>query len=102
MGRCDIVSVSSFGNGSERMPDFLLREIDPDVLAVFRARAKAAGRSLQAEIQATLAESAGREQQRRAFLETAARFAGETRGRGIDDLAAGMRRDRDRDHRWRS
>lgn len=99
MDRYDIVSVSPFRNGNEHMPDFLLREIDPEVLEVLRSRAKAAGRSLQAEIQATLAESVGREKRRRTFLDAALRFAEETRRRGIDDVAAGTRRDRDRDHR---
>jgi plasmid stability protein len=37
--------------------DFLIRDIDPDVLGKLRARAEQHGRSLQAEIKQTLKQS---------------------------------------------
>jgi plasmid stability protein len=39
------------------MPDFLLRDIPEDLMKTLRERAKRNGRSLQAEMQETLAES---------------------------------------------
>lgn len=39
------------------MTDFLIRDIDPDLLGKLRARAEQQGRSLQAEIKQTLKNS---------------------------------------------
>lgn len=39
------------------MTDFLIRDIDPDLLGKLRARAAQQGRSLQAEIKQTLKQS---------------------------------------------
>jgi len=82
------------------MPSFLLRELDPALMEALRLRAEASGRSLQAEIHATLAHSVETSTRREAFAQEAHRLAGATRGRKMDDAAARIRRDRDKDHQW--
>ncbi len=82
------------------MPSFLLRELDPALMAALRLRADATGRSLQAEIHATLARSIESSTRREAFALVAHRLAGATSGRTADDVAASIRRDRDKDHQW--
>jgi len=78
--------------------DFLLRDLEPDVVDALRSRAKENGRSLQAEIKDVLRLSLARER-RRAFLARVDRFLGETRGRTPLDTTAGIRQDRDAGHK---
>lgn len=82
------------------MPSFLLRELDPTLMEALRVRAQAAGRSLQAEIHATLERSVEASSRREAFVEEARRLANESGGRSLEDVVAQVRRDRDKDHQW--
>ncbi|MFA5844427.1 MAG: Arc family DNA-binding protein [Coriobacteriia bacterium] len=80
------------------IPNFLLRNMDPELMEQMRRRAKEHGRSLQAEIQTTLRRSLAREK-RAAFLEQVDRFLDETRGREAFDATAAIRHDRDAGHK---
>lgn len=82
------------------MPSFLLRELDPALMEALRVRAETKGRSLQAEIHATLAHSVETSARREAFVLDARRLAAATRGRELDDVASQIRHDRDKDHQW--
>jgi len=78
--------------------DFLLRDMEPDVVDALKRRAKAGGRSLQAEIKQVLRMSLARER-RSAFLGRVDRFLEETRDRPPHDTTAAIRDDRDAGHK---
>lgn len=82
------------------MTNFLLRDLDPALMDALRARAGAVGRSVQAEIHATLAHAVELSARREVFARDAERLASATQGRNLPDAAAEIRRDRDKDHQW--
>jgi len=82
------------------MTNFLLRDLDPLLMDALRARADAAGRSVQAEIHATLAHSVELSARREVFARDARKLATATHGRDLADSAAAIRLDRDKDHQW--
>lgn len=80
------------------MTDFLLRDLEPELMQALKRRAKLNKRSLQNEIKEILQLSVEREQ-RRAFLKKVERFLEETKGRPIFDSTAAIRHDRDAGHK---
>lgn len=75
------------------MTDFLLRDLDPTVYDALKRRAERAGRSIQAEIHATLRDST--RLTRAEALSLAADLRDETRGRPMLDSAELIREARD-------
>ncbi|MFN3167220.1 MAG: FitA-like ribbon-helix-helix domain-containing protein [Phycisphaeraceae bacterium] len=75
------------------MPDLLIRNLDPEVLERLKRRAKASGRSLQAETKGILERAAGR-----SLDEALASAAGWRKklGKRSTDSAKALREDRDR------
>lgn len=79
----------------ERGPtSLLLRDIDPEVARVLRARAKRSGRSLQQELHAALRRDAKRNFDEAAAISAAWRER--LRGRQLPDTASLLREDRSR------
>jgi plasmid stability protein len=76
------------------MPDILIRDLDAPTVKRLKTRAKAHGRSLQAEVRQVLKQSAGDSPQEvaRMFAKWKQRFA----GRKFPDSAALIRQDRRR------
>lgn len=77
------------------MADVQIRELPEPVIAMFRARAAAAGRSVEEELRLLLIEAASRSRQDmvaelRAFRETVRREYGE-----LSDSTEGIRQDRE-------
>lgn len=72
----------------------LLRDIDPEVARVLRARAKRSGRSLQQELHAALRRDAKRNFDEAAAISAAWRQR--LRGRELPDTTALVREDRSR------
>lgn len=75
------------------MTDFLLRDLDPAVYTALKRRAELAGRSIQAEIHATLRDAVPLT--RAEALALAAELRDETRGRPSLDSAELIREARD-------
>ncbi len=76
------------------MPDFLLRNLDPDLRRTLEARAEMHGRSLAAEIRAILEESA--RYSRADFLDFLDTWQAEDDWPDLGDPTALIREDRDR------
>lgn len=74
--------------------NLLLRDLDPDVAQVLRARAKRSGRSLQQELHAALRRDANRNFDEAAALSAA--WHDRLRGRALPDTTALLREDRSR------
>jgi plasmid stability protein len=77
------------------MPDFLIRNLDPDMLEALHTRAAANGRSLQAEIHAILLKELNPGPPPDEWWEQLRRFQKETEGRGIPDMVEWLRKDRE-------
>jgi plasmid stability protein len=75
------------------MTDYLLRDLDEDLLARLRVQAEAHGRSLQAEIKRLLRSSV--RMTRTESLEVTRRLREELSGREFADSTAYIREDRD-------
>lgn len=77
------------------MASLLVRDLDDDLVARLKQRARAHGRSAEAEHRAILESALA--PSREEFIETARRFREETRGRSQSNSAEIIRADRDRD-----
>jgi plasmid stability protein len=80
------------------MTDFLLRDLEPELMQTLKHRARLNKRSLQNEMQAILQLSVERER-RLAFLKKVEGFLEETKGRPAFDSTEAIRHDRDAGHK---
>jgi plasmid stability protein len=78
------------------MSQILVRDLEPQVVAKLKERAKRNRRSLQAEVRVVLEELARREEARDSFWEFADKMREESRGMAQSDSADLIREDRDR------